>query len=114
MVESPQDAYDRGAAAGRIEARLEQYDQHFAAINGSIADTARELHELTLAVQRLGDQAVSRDATVVTTAAALKDAEDARRSKDDQSWSPIARLFAGLAAAAALASLVGAVYLALK
>jgi hypothetical protein len=112
--ESPQDAYDRGAAAGEIAARLAGHDKHFAAINGSLADIAKEMHALTLAVQRLGDQAVSRDATVVTTAAALKDAEDARRSKDDRSWSPIARLFAGLGAAAALASLIGAVYLALK
>lgn len=107
MSESPQDAYDRGAAAGEIAARLAGHDKHFATINGSLAEIAKEMHALTLAVQRLGDQAVSRDATVVTTAAALKDAEEARRSKDDQSWSPVARLFAVLGALAALAAVAG-------
>ncbi|HEY9411110.1 MAG TPA: hypothetical protein VIP77_16140 [Jiangellaceae bacterium] len=107
--ESTQDAYDRGAAAGRIDARLAGHDKHFESINGSLADMVREMHELTLAVQRLGDQAVSRDATVVTTAAALKDAEEARRGKAEQSWSPWEKVFAVLAA---LAAAVG-IYLAL-
>ncbi len=97
-------AYDRGVAAGEIAARLAGHDKHFAAINGSLADVAREMHALTLAVQRLGDQAVSRDATVVTTAAALKDAEDARRSKSETSWSPFAR---GIAVVATLATVAG-------
>ncbi len=90
--ESVQDAYNRGELAGQIAARLAGHDQHFASINGSLADLAREMHELTLAVQRLGDQAVSRDATVITTAAALKDAEAARWDRTDRSWSPLVRL----------------------
>ena len=108
--ESSKDAYDRGAIAGAIETRLAGHDQHFAAINGSLADIAREMHQLTLAVQRLGDQAISRDATVLTTAAALKDAEEARRASAEQSWSPWARIFAAVAAVAAA---VG-IYLALR
>jgi hypothetical protein len=102
VPETPQEAYDRGELAGQIAARLAGHDQHFAAINGSLADLAREMHDLTMAVQRLGDQAVSRDATVVTTAAALKDAEAARRDKADRSWSPLARLSAAIGGAAAL------------
>jgi hypothetical protein len=69
------------------------------------------MHELRLAVQRLGDQAISRDATVVTTAAALKDAEEARRSTADQSWSPWAKIFA---AVGGIAALIGAYYLITK
>ncbi|MFC5268475.1 hypothetical protein ACFPJ1_40755 [Kribbella qitaiheensis] len=92
--ESPQEAYERGTVAGKIDARLAGHDKHFATINGSLADVAKELHDLKLAVQRLGDQAVSRDATVVTTAAALKDAEDARRSKTESAWSPVAKAIA--------------------
>jgi len=99
MAEPPSD-FDRGHLAGEIAARLAGHDQHFASINGSLADIANEMHALTLAVQRLGDQAVSRDATVVTTAAALKDAEDARRSKSESSWSPVQKAFAVLAAIA--------------
>lgn len=89
-----QSDFERGQIAGKIEARLAGHDQHFATINGSIEKVAKELATLTLAVQRLGDQAISRDATVITTAAALKDAEAARRNADDQSWSPIARFIA--------------------
>lgn len=100
-MSQPDDAYDRGHIAGEIAARLAGHDKHFAAINGSLADIAREMHANTLAVQRLGDQAVARDATVITTAKALKDADDARRAKAEWSWMPFARLIAvvgGLAA----------------
>ena len=108
----PDDAYDRGHIAGEIAARLAGHDEHFAAINGSLANIAGEMHALTLAVQRLGDQAVARDATVVTTAAALKDAEDARRGKAEQIWTPFARMIAVLGGLAAVAAVVG-LYLAL-
>ena len=106
MTESHQEAYDRGAEAGRIEARLDQYDKHFQAINGSVADTARELHNLTLAVQRLGDQADASAATVIATASALKAADEARRDKTEQAWSPMQR---GLAILAGLAAVIGAI-----
>ena len=109
----PDDAYDRGHTAGGIAERLASHDRHFKAINGSLADIAKEMHALTLAVQRLGDQAVARDATVVTTAAALRDADEARRAQADRSWSPYARAIAVVGALAALASIVG-LYLALR
>ena len=112
MADQPDNAYDRGHTAGEIAERLAGHDRHFAAINGSLADVAREMHSLTLAVQRLGDQAVARDATVVTTAKALKEAEDARRAKTEQSWTPVARLLAVLGGLAALAAVAG-LYLAL-
>lgn len=112
MSEPPDAAYDRGRVAGGIDARLAGHDRHFAAINGSLAAIAEEMHGLKLAVQRLGDQAVARDATVVTTAAALKDAEDARRDKTKQSWSPIAKLLAVLGTIATVAAVVVSIYLA--
>ena len=90
MAES--EAYDKGLEAGKVLQRLDGHDLHFARINGSLESVSKEMHALTLAVQRLGDQAVSRDATVITTAKALKDAEDARRDKTEQSWSPLTRL----------------------
>jgi hypothetical protein len=106
-VTEPLGEYDRGHLAGEIAARLAGHDKHFAAINGSLADIASRLHELTLAVQRLGDQAVSRDATVVTTAAALKDAEEARRAKSETSWSPLARASTILGVLVAIGTLIG-------
>jgi len=110
MTESPQDAYNRGVDAGVIDTRLAGHDKHFTAINGSLADMAREMHELTLAVQRLGDGAVARDATVITTAAALKDAEAARRDKSEQSWTPLARATVLISTVVTVAALILAVY----
>jgi hypothetical protein len=108
------DDYQRGHAAGGIEERLAGHDRHFAAINGSLekfvdqqARFVAEMHALTLAVQRLGDQAVSRDATAVTTAAALKAADEERRDRDDRSWSPVARVLAVIGGLAAVAAIVG-------
>lgn len=60
---------------------------------------------MTLAVQRLGDQADAAAKTVVTTASALKDAEDARRGKAEQSWSPVQKLLAVVGVIVAVAGL---------
>lgn len=107
MPDEPPTAYDRGVAAGEIAARLAGHDKHFAAINGHLADMSESLHGLRLAVQRLGDQAEANQSTVLTTATALKDAEEARRDKSEQTWSPWQKLFAGLGAAAALTAVIG-------
>jgi len=101
-----QSEFDRGHTAGEISARLAGHDQHFAQINGSIARLADEMHQMVLAVQQLSIEATAREATVVTTAAALKTADDARRNADKASWSPLARFLAAIAGAAALASVV--------
>jgi hypothetical protein len=113
VAESAEDAYERGTVAGRVEQRLNEHATHLDKINGSMERVANELHGLKLAVQLLSQQAISRDATVVTTAAALKDAEEARRSKTEASWSPWQKLFAVLGAAAAMAAVIG-LYFALK
>jgi hypothetical protein len=109
MAETPQEAYDRGADAGRIEQRLSQYDEHFRAINGSVAETAKELAKLVMQVQRLADQAVADAKTRVTTAEAVekarRDAADAleservvRKEQADSRWSPWAKAIAVVAA----------------
>jgi hypothetical protein len=127
-----QSEYDRGVDAGKIEARLANHDEHLQTINGSIGrmaqetaalrtETVREIQALTLEVQRLADQATARagtvdaqrtsdKATVLTTAAALKDADIARRDKSADTWSPFQRAIAVLAAVASVA----AVYLAVR
>jgi hypothetical protein len=108
LVASPDDdPYERGHLAGEIAARLAGHDRHFEKINGSIERFAVETHSLTLAVQRLGDQADAAAATVVVTAAALKAAEDARRAKSESSWSPLARTVSILGGLVALATLAG-------
>lgn len=107
--EREQAAYVRGTDAGRIEQRLATYDRHFETINGSVQSTARQLESLTLAIQRLGDQMRANAATVVATAEALKAAEEARRAKTEQSWSPVQKALAVVAGAAALVGLVVAI-----
>ena len=102
--------YRRGLVAGEIAARLADHDQHLAKINGSMNDVARALHVLTLAVQRLGDQADANAKTVIATASALEKADAARRAQSETSWSPLTRL--GVVVGA-LAALVG-IYLALR
>jgi hypothetical protein len=109
MPSDDDDAYNRGHAAGGIAERLDSHDRHFASINGSLAEVARQMHQLVLAVQRLGDQAESNAKTVVTTAAALEKAESARRARAERSWSPIARLATVLGTLAAVAGAFAAV-----
>lgn len=88
-----QGSYDKGLEAGKVLQRLEGHDRHFERINGSLESVATELREVKLALQRLGDQAVSRDATVITTAAALKDADQARRDQSERAWTPLSRAY---------------------
>jgi chromosome segregation ATPase len=99
------DAYERGVVAGEIAARLAGHDQHFAAINGSLADLVVQtrqqtaaMHELRMSVQTLSQQADSAARTLITTADALEKAENQRRALDqqkrqtqEQAWSPWAK-----------------------
>jgi DNA-binding IclR family transcriptional regulator len=101
---APEDAeYQRG----RVDAELAEHANHLGRINGSIDRFAGELHNLVLAIQRLADAADADRSTVKTTAAALKEAEDARRDKSDAGWTPVQRLLALLAGLAAVATVAG-------
>lgn len=102
--ETPQEAYERGEAAGLIAARLAEHDKHFLTINGSLDKIATEMNHMTLALQRLGDQAVARDATVIATAQALKDADTTR-------WNPWAKSLAVLGGLVGVAGVLVAVLL---
>jgi len=112
------EAYARGMAAGTVEERLREYGRHFDRINGSIDHNTEVLNELVLAVQQLRDRQIASDETRITTAAALrdntvstasalKDAEQARRERSTQAWTPLARLLAVLGGLAAVAAVVG-------
>lgn len=114
MAEPFDAAYDRGLTDGRIDARLAGHDRHFDAINGSLARIANELHDLKLAVQRLADQAVSDATTRIATAEALEKADLARRSRNEQRWSPVARLLAVLGVVVAVAAIVVSIYLGIR
>lgn len=114
MTEQPDAAYDRGLTDGRIDARLAGHDRHFDAINGSVARIADEMHDMRLAVQRLADQAVSDATTRIATAEALEKAEMARRSRNEQRWSPVSKLLAVLGVVVAVVAIVVSVYLGIR
>ncbi len=110
MPEASESDYDRGHAAGGIEARLAQHDKHFAEINGSIGRVAVAMEKVFLELQRLSAQRDADTATAVTTAAALKDAEQARRDRSERSWTPVARAAVVTSALVALIGVVLAIY----
>jgi hypothetical protein len=93
----PEDAYVRGAKQGEVDARLDAHDQHFAAINISLAQMSREMHDMALGMQRLGNQAEARDAIAINTAAALREREEQVRLKYERDWTPVARTVAIIA-----------------
>ncbi len=107
--ESTREAFARGEVSGKVDARLGDHDDHFHRINGSIdrMATAAELQAnaiqaLVLVVQRLTDKMDASETRVIATAKALKEADEARRDKDDQSWSPLARWSLAIGIIAAL------------
>jgi hypothetical protein len=108
VTESNREAADRGYEAGMVAARLAQHDAHFAEINGSINRMVGEMHSLVLAVQRLGDQATADAATVITTAEALKAADQARRDQAELTWTPFQRAMAVVGAVAAVVVILAA------
>jgi hypothetical protein len=117
----PDDDYERGVSAGEIAQRLKDHDRHFERLNGSLGEVAAELHGMRLDIQQLGLQAIARDATVVTTAAALKDADQARRIQEQQRqeqsesrWSPMAKAIAIVGVLAAVVAAVAALVYGLR
>lgn len=119
--ETNEQAFDRGTEAGRVAAELAQHGAHLDKINGSMdrvakaleglrADNAaqakatraemaaqvesfrEEVTALKLVIQGLGDSASADRSTVVATAAALKDADQARRDKTEFAWTPVQRM----------------------
>jgi hypothetical protein len=98
--------FQRGRAQGETDTTLAGHTQHLAKINGSMEKVAERLDRLTLQMQRMADSMEADRATVVKTALALKEADEARRQKGEQRWTPAARAFAVLAVLVSLASLI--------
>jgi hypothetical protein len=112
--------YEGGVEAGRILERLDHHDRHFKVINGSIVDGKSatvalkdEIYQLRLAIQQLADQAKASAEAAIKTAAALKDAEEARRAQveaqrvqGEQKWSPVAKTITVILAVATVAGVI--------
>ena len=74
-------------------------------VRKAIAAIRRRVEKHDLAIQRLRDQARSSAKTVKATAKALASADKARRDESEQSWTPIQRFIALIAALATLTTL---------
>jgi hypothetical protein len=101
-----QDAYDRGKVDGLLAAKVEEQGQHLDRINGSMEKVATSLADLVLGVSALEQQMAADEKTRISTAQALKDAEEARRTADESKWAPWARVTAIVVAATAVLTLV--------
>lgn len=119
--ETSAEAFDRGHIAGEIARTLTDHAAHLSAINGSTEKTAvaleavgRRLESMSLQLQRLADQAESDAATRVATAAALKDADEARRHTAERTGLTVSRATAVIGAGIAVATLALGLYLALR
>ena len=96
MSETSADAFARGHVAGVVDERLAGHDKQFKDMNGFVASTGKVLQELVLAVAALESGVVADKDTRLQTAAALKDAAEALRVKDDKTWLPLARAVGGI------------------
>lgn len=95
----PDADYDRGHLDGRIDARLSGHDAHFTHLNGTTAELVAKVSTLATLVQRLGDQAIAEEATRQALATALRNADEARRSQDNDRrnlaadhWTPVQKI----------------------
>jgi hypothetical protein len=102
------DEFELGKVQGVTDATLSQHAAHLTKINGSMDRVADRLDGIATGLQRLVDSVAADRVTVIATAAALKDAEQARRDKVDTSWSPKAKFISViLAIAVVVATVVG-------
>ena len=81
LPDDPRSDYDRGVEAGRIEQRLDGFDKHFAAVNGSIDRCADRLTELGTGIGELREDARLRDERVAVAAATLAQETERRRAE---------------------------------
>lgn len=96
MTEAEETARQRGREQGAIESQLAQHAEHLERINGSTERTSQNLQRLDLAMQHMIDAFAAAADTVVATAKALEEAEQARRIKSEQVWSPVQKAIAVL------------------
>lgn len=108
------EAYKRGRAEGEIAVRLDGHDRHFASINGSLEEISKAMQATTLALQGINNQMEAREVIATATTAALKAAEDNRVRQAEQRWAPVTKVFAVVAAASTMVSLVTTLFLVLK
>jgi len=110
-VPEVESAYNRGRESGSFEARLESAEEWLDALNGHLADVAEQLRGFGLTMQGLADRFDAAAQTAIATAAALEKAEVVRRKNAEETWTPLTRIFAALAALSTLFAVLLAIKL---
>lgn len=83
--------FERGHHIGGQDAQLAQHERRLDVVNGSIIDSKKAIEVLTLAVQQLVDKFEASAQAAIMLAAALKDADEARRNMAVQAAQPTQR-----------------------
>ncbi len=99
-------AYDRGVKAGQIDRQLSQHGERLDKINGSMADVAKQMAGVHLALQQITNQMTAEGVTRTATALALKEAAEAQRQATEKRWSPVQKWIAFVSAAVLVAGFV--------
>jgi hypothetical protein len=94
VPETTQQAFTRGYESGRVNTRLDGHDAQLKEMTNTLTKVVDIEAQLTLAVQALGKEALARDDKALALALALEEADETRRNKDTETWTPKAKLIA--------------------
>ena len=90
----------------RMEGILNLITERGAMTTKIVEQHSEDIGMLKSTTQRLSEQSASREATQVALAAALKDADETRRIKSENSWTPWMRFFATIAATVGIITII--------
>ena len=90
----------------RIEGVLNLVAYRMDDIASTVKEHGEEISALKMFTQRLSDDAKASRETALSLAKALKEADEARRDKSEQSWTPFQRSIAIISAVTAVTAIV--------
>ena len=90
----------------RMEGTLNLVADRVSGLSGRVDKHEVDIAELKSHTQALAGDAKAEAVKAIALAAALKEADEARRQKSEQTWSPFAKSMAALAAFVGLVSLM--------
>lgn len=94
----------------RMEGVLNNIKEHVTDHGVRLDRAEQNINSLNLVTQRLGDDAQASRETALSLAKALRDADEARRDKSTDAWSPFQRAVVVLSALTALAAVIIAIF----
>ena len=112
-TETRQETFERGRITGETAARLHGLENQYVDLRGTLREVLSGVTGLQLGMQELSLDAAANAATVVKTAAAVKDAKDtqdaaakAESEKSGEAWTPFGRFIAGLSGTGVIGGII--------